>query len=120
MCDQPDGIGRGIGRTVEIFVDLVVENGFDVAGTDKRLAHHVGVDIELDIGTAAGLKVALKTGRDEDREGIIAFVECFVGLTHLDHIRFFEVWRCQGVRYPVRELGLVLIDDSYRGVMDFL
>ena len=91
-----------------------------IAGAEASLDHGGGVDVDLNGWLAAAENVALEIRRDVDDEGVSAGIHERDDIPLGDRPRHLEIGRQKRANDAPRQFGLVLIDKSDRGVMQFL
>ena len=91
-----------------------------IAGPKTRLHHRSRIDVDLDRGSASAQNIPLEVWRDVDHEGVSSAVHQGNDVPLGDRLRRLEVRRQERMCDSARELGVVLVDHSDRGVMQLL
>ena len=100
--------------------DLGRDDLLRVAGPEPRLHHRGRVDVDLKPGLASAEDVALKVRRDVDDERVSSLVHQGNDVPFGDQLRRLKQRRQERMRDSARELGVVLVDDGDRGVVQLL
>ena len=111
---------RNAFRMGEEVGDLGRDDLLRIAGPEARLHHRGRIDVDLQPGPASAENVPLEVRRDVDDERVSSLVHQRNDVAFGDHLRRLEQRRQERMRDPARELGVVLVDDGDRGVVQFL
>src|ERR1039458_2946438 len=89
-----------------------------IAGPKTRLHHRSRIDVDLERGLASTQNISLEVWRDVDYEGVSSAVHQGNDVPLGDQLRRLEIRWQECMCDSVRELGMVLVDDSDRSVID--
>ena len=98
----------------------VVDDLLRIARADAGLHHRRRVDATCSAGLRPAAHVALEMRRDVDDEGVPPGVHQPVDVALGDRLRRLEIGRQECVRDAARQLGMVLVDDGDRRIVQLL
>ena len=117
--DDLDRARRRVLRAPEEAGDLVREDIPDVAGADAGLLHGGRIDVDLQFGLRPARRSASYARRDDDDKHIRPIIHQAVDLRGPDRSRVLESRGIERLDQPLRQRGLVLVDEGDRRVVDF-
>ncbi len=100
--------------------DLVGNDLLRIAGTKPRLHHRGRIDVDLKLGLASRQHIALEIRRNIDHEGEFSGVHRGNDVSLGDQLRRLVQRRKEGMGDAAGKLGVILIDDRNRGIVQFL